>query len=122
PVGDPAATSGPQGVAQSAPIVLNGENSGSSVNFVKGSAEVSGVVKSVELDPASVTLLDASGSPVSEVVVPNVGTYTLNPEKTAVVFTPTAAFVGTAPAVTLQVTDLNGSKATTTYTPTTTPV
>ena len=53
--------------------------------------------------------------------VEGVGTYTVAPDGT-VTFVPEKTFVGTAPAVTVVREDVNGTKASATYTPTVTPV
>ena len=53
--------------------------------------------------------------------VEGVGTYTVVPDGT-VTFVPEKSFVGTAPAVTVVREDVNGTKASATYTPTVTPV
>ena len=53
--------------------------------------------------------------------VPNVGTYTVASDGT-VTFVPEKSFTGEAPAVTVVREDLNGTKASATYTPTVTPV
>ncbi|MDU3070613.1 MAG: CshA family fibrillar surface protein C, partial [Streptococcus sp.] len=53
--------------------------------------------------------------------VPNVGTYTVASDGT-VTFVPEKSFTGEAPAVTVVREDMNGTKASATYTPTVTPV
>ena len=53
--------------------------------------------------------------------VPNVGTYTVASDGT-VTFVPEKSFIGEAPAVTVVRKDMNGTKASATYTPTVTPV
>ena len=53
--------------------------------------------------------------------VPNVGTYTVASDGT-VTFVPEKSFTGEAPAVTVVRKDMNGTKASATYTPTVTPV
>ena len=53
--------------------------------------------------------------------IPGEGTYTVAPDGT-VTFVPEKSFVGTAPAVTVVREDVNGTKASATYTPTVTPV
>ncbi|PKZ95259.1 CshA family fibrillar surface protein C [Streptococcus salivarius] len=53
--------------------------------------------------------------------IPGEGTYTVSPDGT-VTFVPEKSFVGTAPAVTVVREDVNGKKASATYTPTVTPV
>ncbi|MGQ7393515.1 mucin-binding protein [Streptococcus suis] len=71
----------------------------------------------VDLDPATLTLLDASGNPAKSVEVPGQGTYALNADG-SVTFTPLPDFVGKATPVSLQIKDKNGTPVTTTYTPT----
>lgn len=53
--------------------------------------------------------------------IPSVGTYTVAPDGT-VTFKPGPEFTGTAPSVTVVREDVNGTKASATYTPTVTPV
>ncbi|MFS9306185.1 CshA/CshB family fibrillar adhesin-related protein [Streptococcus peroris] len=53
--------------------------------------------------------------------IPGVGTYTVAPDGT-VTFKPEPEFTGTAPSVTVVREDMNGTKASATYTPTVTPV
>ena len=53
--------------------------------------------------------------------VPNIGTYTVASDGT-VTFVPEKSFTGEAPAVTVVREDMNGTKASATYTPTVTPV
>ena len=53
--------------------------------------------------------------------IPGVGTYTVAADGT-VTFTPEAEFTGTAPAVTVVREDVNGTKASATYTPTVRPI
>ena len=68
-------------------------------------------------DTAPNCSLDNTGS----VVIPNQGTYTVNPTTNVITFTPLASFVGTATPVTYSITDALGQKASTTYTPTVPP-
>ncbi|UZN02551.1 beta strand repeat-containing protein [Cellulomonas sp. S1-8] len=67
----------------------------------------------------SVGFLDADGDVVAALVVDGVGTYTVTPEG-VVTFAPELGFQGTAPPVTVQVTDAYGQTGTATYTPTVT--
>ncbi|WP_313410054.1 hypothetical protein, partial [Aeromicrobium sp.] len=68
----------------------------------------------------TLTLLDADGDPVTELVVAGVGTYTV--DACAIVFTPVLAFQGTPEApVRYRVTDSQGNPATGTYNPTVLP-
>ncbi|HGA1494783.1 TPA: CshA/CshB family fibrillar adhesin-related protein, partial [Streptococcus suis] len=103
---------------------LKGEKQTSTPDFfVAGQVDLDGDkeydkdTEVVKLDPATLTLLDASGNPVKSVEVPNQGTYTLNDNGT-VTFTPLPDFVGKATPVRLQIKDVNGTPVTTTYTPT----
>ncbi|HFR3771109.1 TPA: cadherin-like domain-containing protein, partial [Streptococcus suis] len=66
--------------------------------------------------PTDVTTLPALKDGVQ------VGTYTLDPTTGQVVFQPNKDFTGTPDAITVQVTDKNGTPVTATYTPTVTPV
>ncbi|WP_067193771.1 MucBP domain-containing protein, partial [Streptococcus sp. DD10] len=114
-------TSGVQGQTQTSEIVFDdADEDKTTVNFAKGTTTIDDVEKSVELDKATVTLLDASGNPATTVTVENEGTYTL--DGTTISFTPVANFVGTASGVSVRVADANGTTATTTYTPTVTDV
>ncbi|NQN51955.1 YSIRK-type signal peptide-containing protein, partial [Streptococcus suis] len=80
----------------------------------------------VPIDATSITLLDESGQPATEVPAKDadgnvVGNYVLNPDGT-VTFTPNPDFVGTPVPITIQAKDANGTPVTTSYTPTVTPV
>ncbi len=99
PGANPDTTSGPQGVPQSVDPLLN-DRPGD---------------PGVPLDPATLTLLDAAGDPVSTVVVPGQGAYTIADGR--IVFTPEPAFVGSATPVRYSVEDRNGTPSTSTYTP-----
>ncbi|MFS9296973.1 CshA/CshB family fibrillar adhesin-related protein, partial [Streptococcus infantis] len=86
--------------------------------FKGGTVTVDGVEKTVPInedDPA--TFEDGSTTKTVE----GVGTYTVAPDGT-VTFVPEKSFVGTAPSVTVVREDMNGTKASSTYTPTVTPV
>ena len=86
--------------------------------FEGGKATVDGVEKTVEIDEDTpATFEDGSTTKT----VDGVGTYTVAPDGT-VTFTPVPSFVGKAPAVTVVREDMNGTKASATYTPTVTPV
>ena len=73
---------------------------------------------SVPMDDAVPTTFE-DGSTTK--TIPGEGTYTVSPDGT-VTFVPEKSFVGTAPAVTVVREDVNGKKASATYTPTVTPV
>lgn len=68
----------------------------------------------------SLTLVDAEGAPVDEVVLPGVGRFEVVGDE--IVFTPEPAFVGPVPAVDYRVSDEGGQHATGTYSPTVTAV
>ncbi|GAA2175476.1 hypothetical protein GCM10009846_25530 [Agrococcus versicolor] len=103
PVANADATSGPQGVAQTVDPFAN-DSSGNA---------------GIALDRGSLTLLNAQGQPVTTVAVAG-GTYAVS--GSSLVFTPTAAFVGTAPSATYRIANANGTTATSTYAATTTRV
>ncbi|HEL1558075.1 TPA: hypothetical protein TXJ05_002312, partial [Streptococcus suis] len=110
PTADPGITNGKQGQTQSADA-----NS----FFTEGDSVA-------PIDVTSITLLDESGQPATEVPAKDskgnvVGNYVLNSDGT-VTFTPNPDFVGTPVPVTIQAKDANGTAVTTTYTPTVTPV
>ena len=86
--------------------------------FKGGTVTVDGVEKTVEINEAVPATFD-DGSTTK--TVEGVGTYTVAPDGT-VTFVPEKSFVGTAPAVTVVREDMNGTKASATYTPTVTPV
>ncbi|MCG8152704.1 hypothetical protein GUY44_19635, partial [Pimelobacter simplex] len=102
PVAQPDTTSGPQGVPQSVDPLANDSAEG------------------VELDPDTLTLVDADGNPVDELVVPGEGSYTIEDGK--IVFTPEPQFTGEGTPVRYQVKDSEGNTVESTYTPTVTPV
>ena len=86
--------------------------------FRGGTANVDGVDKTVAINEAVPAKFDDG---TTTKTVPNVGTYTVAADGT-VTFVPEKSFVGTAPAVTVVREDMNGTKASATYTPTVTPV
>ena len=86
--------------------------------FKGGTVTVDGVEKTVAInETVPATFEDGTTTKT----VPNVGTYTVAPDGT-VTFVPEKSFIGTAPAVTVVREDMNGTKASATYTPTVTPV
>ena len=106
PTATPAETTDIQGATQTGKPEFKG-----------GTVTVGGVEKTVEINedvPASFN----DGSTTK--VVDGVGTYTVAPDGT-VTFVPEKSFVGTAPEVTVVREDMNGTKASATYTPTVTP-
>ena len=86
--------------------------------FQGGTVNVDGVDKTVVINEAVPATFD-DGTKTK--TIPNVGTYTVAADGT-VTFVPEKSFVGTAPAVTVVREDMNGTKASATYTPTVTPV
>ena len=86
--------------------------------FQGGTVNVDGVDKTVAINEAVPAKFDDG---TTTKTVPNVGTYTVAADGT-VTFVPEKSFVGTAPAVTVVREDMNGTKASATYTPTVTPV
>ena len=112
PTGKDSATSGPQGLVQTSPIVFNqrDEEDGKTVNFDTGDARV--VFKA-----DSLTLVNGTEK-VKSITVANVGTYEL--VDNAITFTPVPTYHGTAEGVTVQVEDENGKVVTKKYVPTVT--
>ena len=86
--------------------------------FKGGTAEIDGVEKTVAINEAVPAKFDDG---TTSKKVEGVGTYTVAPDGT-VTFVPEKSFVGKAPAVTVVREDMNGTKASATYTPTVTPV
>ena len=86
--------------------------------FKGGTVTVDGVEKTVPInEDVPATFEDGSTTKTVE----GVGTYTVAPDGT-VTFVPEKSFVGKAPSVTVVREDKNGTKASSTYTPTVTPV
>ena len=100
PTADPATSTGKQGQEQTGKPVFTEGNSRVPMN-----------------DRVAATFDDG----LTTKTVPNVGTYTVAADGT-VTFVPEKSFTGTAPAVTVVREDMNGTKASATYTPTVTPV
>ena len=86
--------------------------------FKGGTVTVDGVEKTVAINEDVPAKFD-DGSTTK--TVDGVGTFTVAADGT-VTFVPEKSFVGTAPAVTVVREDMNGTKASATYTPTVTPV
>ena len=100
PTADPAETTGKQGQVQTGAPTFTAGNPDVPMN-----------------DAVPATFEDGKTTKT----VDGVGTYTVAPDGT-VTFTPEPSFVGKAPAVTVVREDMNGTKASATYTPTVTPV
>ena len=118
-------TTGPQGKAQTSTIKFDvADTDDTTVNFAKGTVAIdANTTKSVDLNTASVTLLNADGVAVTSVTVANEGTYTLDTATNVITFQPVATFTGTVTKpVSVRIADANGTTATTTYTPTVTDV
>ena len=100
PTGEPATTIGPKGKEQSGkPTFKEGDSRVPMNNDVPATFDDGSTTKTI----------------------PGVGTYTVAPDGT-VTFKPEPEFTGTAPSVTVVREDMNGTKASATYTPTVTPV
>ena len=118
-------TTGPQGKVQTSAIKFDvADTDDTTVNFAKGTVAIdANTTKSVDLNTASVTLLNADGVAVTSVTVANEGTYTLDTATNVITFQPVATFTGTVTKpVSVRIADANGTTATTTYTPTVTDV
>jgi LPXTG-motif cell wall-anchored protein len=107
PTATPAETTDIQGATQTGKPEFKG-----------GTVTVDGVEKTVAINEAVPATFD-DGSTTK--TVDGVGTYTVAADGT-VTFVPEKSFTGTAPAVTVVREDMNGTKASATYTPTVTPV
>ena len=100
PTGEPATTIGPKGQEQSGkPVFKEGDSRVPMNDNVPATFEDGSTTKTIE----------------------GVGTYTVASDGT-VTFKPEPEFTGTAPSVTVVREDMNGTKASATYTPTVTPV
>ena len=89
--------------------------------FTPGKTIVNGQEVTVGLDPeVKPTLVGADEE--GKVVVPNEGTYTIDPDTGVVTFTPEPNFTGKASGVTVKRADKNGTEVTAKYTPTVKPV
>ena len=119
PSATPATTEDVQGKTQESPVSFEG-----------GKTTIAGEEKSVEIDPATYTLLGEDGQPAAEVPAkdPNgnvIGRYTLKTVdgKAVAVFEPTdKTYSGEVQPVKVQAKDKNGTAVETTYTPKITPV
>ena len=115
PTATPAESSGIQGQPQDG-----------TVSFTKGETTIEGEKKSVPIKANSAVLLDASGNPVApgtpvDALDPEgnkVGEYTIDPATNKVTFTPTnKEYKGKVQPAKVQAEDENGTKVSTTYTP-----
>ena len=106
---------------------VQGETQEGTVSFAPGETTIGGEKKSVPIKANSAVLLDASGNPVApgtpvDALDPDgnkVGEYTIDPATNKVTFTPTdKTYVGKVQPAKVQAEDENGTKVSTTYTPT----
>ena len=119
PTAEPATTEDVQGKTQE-----------STVSFEAGKTTIAGVEKTVDIDPATYTLLGEDGQPATEVPAKDpegnvIGKYTLKTVdgKAVAVFEPTdKTYSGDVQPVRVQAKDKNGVPVETTYTPKITPV
>ncbi|WP_247942575.1 CshA/CshB family fibrillar adhesin-related protein, partial [Streptococcus mitis] len=107
PTATPAETTDVQGATQTG-----------KPEFRAGTVDINGVEKSVPINEAVPAKFDDG---TTSKKIEGVGTYTVASDGT-VTFVPEKTFVGKAPAVTVVREDMNGTKASATYTPTVTPV
>ena len=119
PTATPATTEDVQGKTQESPVSFEG-----------GKTTIAGEEKTVEIDPATYTLLGEDGQPATEVPARDpegnvIGKYTLKTVdgKAVAVFEPTdKTYSGEVQPVRVQAKDKNGTAVETTYTPKITPV
>ena len=106
---------------------IQGQPQDGTVSFAPGETTVEGAKKSVPIKDNSAVLLDASGNPVApgtpvDALDPEgnkVGEYTIDPSTNKVTFTPTnKEYKGKVQPAKVQAEDENGTKVSTTYTPT----
>ena len=119
PTATPATTEDVQGKTQESPVSFEG-----------GKTTIAGEEKTVDIDPATYTLLGEDGQPATEVPAKDpkgniIGKYTLKTVdgKAVAVFEPTdKTYSGEVQPVRVQAKDKNGTAVETTYTPKITPV
>ena len=119
PTATPATTEDVQGKTQESPVSFEG-----------GKTTIAGKEKTVDIDPATYTLLGEDGQPATEVPAKDpegnvIGKYTLKTVdgKAVAVFEPTdKTYSGEVQPVRVQAKDKNGTAVETTYTPKITPV
>ena len=110
PTAEPKETSGKQGKPQT---------QDATTMFKEGD-------ETAPIDKSTVKLVDPTGAEVTTMPAlkdgKEVGTYTLDPETGVITFQPNKDFTGTPDPAKVTAADKNGTKVTTTYTPTVTPV
>ena len=106
---------------------IQGQPQDGTVTFTKGETTIEGEKKSVPIKANSAVLLDKEGNPVApgtpvDALDPEgnkVGEYTIDPATNKVTFTPTKKeYKGKVQPANVQAEDENGTKVSTTYTPT----
>lgn len=111
----PDTSTGPWDTNQTRNVVTNTVSTGDSA--AAGTTLVAGSIRlCAPADTAPNCTTDASGS----VVIANQGTYTIDPTTNVITFDPLPTFIGTATPVRYSITDAEGQKSSTTYTPTVT--
>ena len=111
-------------------VDVQGATQENTVSFAPGKTTIAGEEKSVDIDPATYTLLGEDGQPATEVPAKDpegnvIGKYTLKTVdgKAVAVFEPTdKTYSGEVQPVRIQAKDKNGTAVETTYTPLITPV
>ena len=111
-------------------VDVQGATQENTVSFAPGKTTIAGEEKSVDIDPATFTLLGEDGQPATEVPAKDpegnvIGKYTLKTVdgKAVAVFEPTdKTYSGEVQPVRVQAKDKNGTAVETTYTPKITPV
>ena len=111
-------------------VDVQGATQENTVSFAPGKTTIAGEEKSVDIDPATYTLLGEDGQPATEVPAKDpegnvIGKYTLKTVdgKAVAVFEPTdKTYSGEVQPVRVQAKDKNGTAVETTYTPKITPV
>ena len=110
PTAEPKETSGKQGKPQT---------QDATTMFKEGD-------ETAPIDKSTIKLVDPTGAEVTTMPAlkdgKEVGTYTLDPETGVITFQPNKDFTGTPDPAKVTAADKNGTKVTTTYTPTVTPV
>ncbi len=125
PTALPSKTRGPQGVEQTSEIILAKDGEDTTLNFIRTDVKAVEPDQDYNIDPSSITLLDANDNPTNVPVEVSlndgtkVGKYELRKDggKISIVFTPVDTFLGTAPSVKVRASDSHGISVETTYTP-----
>ncbi|MGO4454783.1 SdrD B-like domain-containing protein [Arthrobacter sp. RAF14] len=93
-------------------VVLPKASDDESLNNKQGSTVTVPTLKNDQgnLDPATVKITDPNGKPVSELVVPGEGKWTVDPKTGDITFTPEKGFTGNPTPVNYTVKDRNGNE------------